>query len=272
MSALIQPQWLADHLHDADVRVIEASVAKSTYDAAHIPGATWVDCHRDLLLHGDDSSGYVIPPEQFASLMSRLDVAPETTVVWYGDRHGSLAIRGFWTMGYYRHRGSVYVLEGGRERWIAEGRAMTAELPHIDRASYPVPSAPDESNRATLDRVRGAIGSEHAVVLDVRARSEYDGTNLRAARGGHIPGAVHVEWTDATVGDNVLLSVEALRELYAARGVTPDKEIIAHCQLGIRAVHTWFVLKHVLGYPDVRNYDGSWQEWGNREDTPIDRT
>ncbi len=271
MHALIQPQWLADHLRDADVRVIEASVEKGTYAAAHIPGAVWLDCHRELLLHGDDSSGYVIPPEQFAALMSRLGIAPETTVVWYGDRHSSLAIRGFWTMDYYRHRGAVYVIEGGRERWIAEGRATTADLPHIERAPYPIPSAPDESNRATLDRVHGAIGSEHAVVLDVRSRGEYDGENLRAARGGHIPGAVHVEWTDATAGDNVLLRGEALRELYASRGVTPDKEIIAHCQLGIRAVHTWFMLKHVLGYPDVRNYDGSWQEWGNHEDTPIER-
>lgn len=271
MSALVQPDWLAGHLHDADVRIIEASVAKATYDAAHIPGAVWLDCHRELLLHGDDSSGYVIPPEQFAALMSRLGVAPATTVVWYGDRHNSLAIRGFWTMDYYRHRAPVYVLDGGRERWIAEARPTTDALAQIEQAAYPHPSAADESNRATIDQVRGAIGSEDAVVLDVRARSEYDGTNVRAARGGHIPGAVHVEWTDATAGDNVLMPVEALRELYASRGVTPDKEIIAHCQLGIRAAHTWFVLKHVLGYPKVRNYDGSWQEWGNRGDTPVER-
>ncbi len=271
MSALVQPQWLADRLRDVNVRVIEASVDKGAYDAAHITGAVWLDCHRELLLHGDDSSGHVIPPEQFAALMSRRGIAPETTVVWYGDRHSSLAIRGFWTMDFYRHPTPVHVLDGGRERWIAEGRATTVELPYFECAPYPVPSAADESNRATIDQVRGAIGSGEAVVLDVRARNEYDGANVRAARGGHIPGAVHVEWTDATAGDNVLLPLEALRELYASRGVTPDKEIIAHCQLGIRSVHTWFVLKHVLGYQNVRNYDGSWQEWGNCEDTLIER-
>jgi thiosulfate/3-mercaptopyruvate sulfurtransferase len=109
------------------------------------------------------------------------------------------------------------------------------------------------------------------VILDVRSTDEYTGANPRAKHGGHIPGAVHTEWTDATAGDNVLLSESELREMYASRGVTPDKEVIAHCQLGIRAAHTWFVLKHVLGYPNVRNYDGSWQEWGNRDDLPIER-
>lgn len=271
MSALIQPDWLADHLHDANVRIIEASVAKATYDDGHIPGARWLDCHRELLLHGDDSSGEVIPPEQFAALMGRLGVAPETTVVWYGDRHNSFAIRGFWTMDYYRHPGPIYVLDGGRERWNAEARPMTAELPRAELASYPAAAMSDESNRATIDQVRNAIGSDDRVVLDVRARDEYDGTAVRAARGGHVPGALHIEWTDATAGDSTLQPADDLRSMYESRGVTPDKQIIAHCQLGIRAVHTWFVLKHVLGYPDVRNYAGSWQEWGNREDTPVVR-
>ena len=118
--------------------------------------------------------------------------------------------------------------------------------------------------------MRDAIGTPDKVVLDVRSREEYDGRSVRAARGGHIPGAVHVEWTDATAGENVLRGVEELRAMYESRGVTPDKEIIAHCQLGIRAVHTWFVLKHVLAYPHVKSYDGSWQEWGNRDDLPVD--
>lgn len=147
---------------------------------------------------------------------------------------------------------------------------MTSELVTPERTSYPVPSAPDETNRATWQQVRSAIDDDASVVLDVRAREEYDGTLVRAARGGHIPGAAHVEWTDATAGDNVLKPPDELRAMYAEQGVTPDKRVIAHCQLGIRAVHTWFVLKHVLGYPDVRNYDGSWREWGDREDLPVE--
>ncbi len=269
MSALVSPDWLATHLHDANLRVVETSVERGSYERAHIPGAVWVDCHRELLLCDDDSSGDVITAEQYVALMRRLGITPEMTVVWYGDRHSSFAMRGFWTMGYYAHPGPVHVLEGGRERWLEEGRAVTREEPPIAPSVYSPPRRTDPSNRATLDDVRSAIDATDRVVLDVRARDEYDGTNRRAARSGHIPGAVHIEWTDATAGDNVLKSVDELRTLYESRGVTPDKEIIAHCQLGIRASHTWFVLKHVLGYPNVKNYDGSWQEWGNRDDTPI---
>ncbi|HEY7569373.1 MAG TPA: sulfurtransferase [Gemmatimonadaceae bacterium] len=272
MSALVTPDWLEARLHDPVLRIIEASIEKSAYDAAHIPGALWVDTHRELLLQPDDSSGYIITPEQFAALMSRLAVTPEMTVVWYGDRHSSFAIRGLWTMDYYAHPGAVHVLDGGRERWLLEGRPTTSQVPNVRPSPYPLPPRVDASNRATIEDVRSAIDAADRVVLDVRALDEYTGENLRAARGGHIPGAAHVEWTDATVGPNVLKSPEELRAMYEAEGVTPDKEIIAHCQLGIRSAHTWFVLKHVLGYPHVRSYDGSWQEWGNRDDTPIERS
>jgi thiosulfate/3-mercaptopyruvate sulfurtransferase len=271
MQAYVTTEWLGAHLDDPSVRVIEASIAKETYDAAHIPGAQWVDFHRDLLRNGDESSGDILTPEQYAALMRRLGIAPDTTAIWYGDRHSTYAIRGFWTMGFYQHPGPVHVLEGGRERWLAEGRPMTTAVPAITPASYPAPGAEDASNRATWQRVCDAIGAPDTVVLDVRSREEYEGTNVRAARGGHVPGAVNLEWTQATAGDNVLKSPDELRAMYESAGVTPDKEVIAHCQLGIRAVHTWFVLKHVLGYPNVRNYDGSWQEWGNRRDSPIEQ-
>jgi thiosulfate/3-mercaptopyruvate sulfurtransferase len=267
----VEPDWLQLHLDDLDVRVLESSIEKKTYEDGHIAGALWVDPHRDMLRNGDESSGDVLTPEQFASLMRRLGITPATTVVWYGDRHSVFAMRGLWTMDFYRHPSPVHILQGGRERWLAEKRPMTREVTERLPSDYPVPRERDESNRATYEQVRAAIDDPGARILDVRALDEYTGKNVRAARGGHIPGAANIEWTEATAGENVLKSPDELRAMYEAQGVTPDRAIITHCQLGIRAAHTWFVLKHVLGYPSVRNYDGSWQEWGNREDAPIDR-
>jgi thiosulfate/3-mercaptopyruvate sulfurtransferase len=271
VSAYIAPGWLEQHLGDPAVRIVESSIERATYDAAHIPGAAWVDAHREMLRHDDDSSGEVPTPRQYAALMSRLGITPEMTVVWYGDRHSSFAMRGFWMMDYYRHAGVCYVLEGGRERWTAEGRPLTADTTHVRATDYPEPTAVNRENQADLALVRDAISDPRKRILDVRDLGEYDGTSVRAKHGGHIPGAAHVTWTAATAGDNVLKTEAELRAMYEAQGVTPDKEIITHCQLGLRAAHTWFVLKHVLGYPSVRNYDGSWQEWGNRDDTPIER-
>jgi thiosulfate/3-mercaptopyruvate sulfurtransferase len=270
LGALVTATWLQDHLEDANVRIVEASIDKASYDAQHIPGAVWCDHFADLLINGDDSQGFVITPAQFAALMSRWGVTPDMTVVWYGDRHSSYATRGLWTMSYYRHKGDVYVLDGGRERWLAEGRPVSDQAPPVERTEYPAPTKSDTTDLASWGQVRDAIGTANAVILDVRSDDEYTGAVARAKRGGHVPGAVHVEWTDATAGDNVLKPLDELRAMYEAAGVTPDKEIIAHCQLGVRASHTWFVLKHVLGYPNVRNYDGSWAEWGNRDDSPID--
>jgi thiosulfate/3-mercaptopyruvate sulfurtransferase len=268
--AIVDPNWLQARLDDPNLRILESSIAKETYDAAHIPGALWID-HFELLRNGDDSSGLVLTPEQFAGAMSRLGVTPRTSVVWYGDRHNSYATRGFWTMDYHRHPGGVHVLDGGRERWLREGRPTTTEVRAVPAASYPVPVTRNDANHASWQDVRDAIDDDRSVILDVRALDEYSGANVRARRGGHIPGAAHVEWTDATAGDNVLKPLDELRAMYEAQGVTPDKDVIAHCQLGVRASHTWFLLKHVLGYPNVRNYDGSWAEWGNREDSPIEQ-
>jgi thiosulfate/3-mercaptopyruvate sulfurtransferase len=271
MSGLVSPDWLEARLGDPNVRIVETSIAKESYDLAHVPGALWVDAHADLLLNGNDSSGHVITPEQYAALMGRLGIGPDATVVWYSDGQSRFAMRGFWTMDYYGHPGGCFVLDGGRERWLVENRSVSNKEETVVRAVYPAPTAVDRENAASWQDVSAAIGSSATVILDVRTQGEYDGSDVRSARGGHIPGAVHVEWLDATAGNNVLKSTDELRALYESRGVTPDREVIAHCQLGIRASHTWFVLKHVLGYPRVKNYDGSWQEWGNRDDLPIER-
>ena len=211
MSAFISTDWLQQHLDDPNVRIIESSIDKASYDEAHIPGALWLDHFAGLLHNGDESSGEVLSPEQYASLMRRLGIAPDSTIVWYGDRHNSYAIRGFWTNDVYRHPGGVFVLEGGRERWIAEKRPLTDVVAMPAVTDYPVPMQADESNRATWQQVRDAIGSPDRVILDVRSLAEYDGSNVRAKHGGHIPGAVHVEWTDgkenwSTVGvsDNII--------------------------------------------------------------------
>ena len=180
MSAYVGGEWLAAHFGDANVRVIEASTRKSDYDAAHIPGAAWVDHFADLLRNGDESSGDVITPEQYAALMSRFGITPDTTIVWYGDRHSSYAIRGFWTNDFYQHRGPVHVLDGGRERWLAEGRPATDDVSSFNASVYPVPGANDDANRATWQQVQAAIDAPHAAILDVRAQDEYDGTNVRA--------------------------------------------------------------------------------------------
>jgi thiosulfate/3-mercaptopyruvate sulfurtransferase len=270
VSAFVSGSWLEERLGDPSVRIVESSIDRAPYENAHIPGAMWVDHFKDLLRSGDDTSGDVLTPKQFGVLMQRLGITPESTVVAYGDRHNSYAIRLFWTLDYYQHPAPFYVLEGGREKWIAEARPLTDSASEPPAAVYPEPATWTNASRATWQEVQAAIGSPDRLILDVRSQEEYDGAAIRARRNGHIPGAIHVEWTAATDGDNILKAENDLRAIYESRGVTPDKEIIVHCQLGIRAAHTWFVLKHVLGYENVKNYDGSWAEWGNRDDLPIE--
>ena len=266
--ALVSTDWVAQRLGVPGVRVIDAASSADGYASGHLPGALAIAWRQELIADEDESSGDVIDPERFGALARRLGLRPDDTLVFYGDEGGRHAIRALWTFEYYRHAGALHFVDGGRERWRAEGRPLTTEPTPLVPSDYPVPSARKPEVRITKDEVRAQLGSDGFAVLDVRTPEEYAGTDLRAARGGHIPGAVHIFWEEALTPDGALKPRDELERIYAS--VPHDATVAVHCQLGIRAAHTWFVLRHVLDYPDVRNYDGSWQEWGNRDDTPVE--
>lgn len=267
--ALVTTEWVAQRLEAAGTRIIEVSEEPATYVSGHLPGALAIDWLQDLLDKPDHTSGQVIDAQRFAALARRLGLHPEDTLIFYGDRGGRHAARALWTFEYYRHSGALHWMDGGREKWQREGRPMTTEVPVVEPSDYPTPHEHDEHLRATWQQIEMHITDGTHEVLDVRTREEYLGKDVRAARGGHIPGAVNISWEQALAPDGSLRPREELEQLYAR--IPREKAIVVHCQLGVRSAHTWFVLRHVLGYPDVRNYDGSWQEWGNLPDVPIER-
>ena len=267
--ALVSTGWVAERLGSPDVRVIEVSSAGlEEYARGHIEGALAIDWKRELIEHEDESSGMVIAPERFRELARRLGLVPADALVFYGDKGGRHACRALWTFAYYRHPGPLHVMDGGREAWQREGRPTTANLPVVSPSDYPQPPAPDESIRATREEIVARLEEDGFAVLDARTEGEHAGTDVRAKRGGRIPGARHVFWQDAVAEDGRFRAKEELAKLYER--FSPESTVAAHCQLGIRSAHTWFVLRHILGYPDVKNYDGSWREGGDRDDTPID--
>jgi thiosulfate/3-mercaptopyruvate sulfurtransferase len=265
---VVSTEWVAHQLDRAGVRIIEASMDEDAYGSGHIPGALAIDWKRELIPNEDESSGDVIDPHRFAGLARRLGVLPGDTLVFYGDQGGRHAARALWTFEYYKHSGPLHWMDGGREKWARENRPLTVEPTPVIVTDYPVPVARDESIRVTKNEIGAGLAGGSMTVLDVRTQEEYDGKDVRAARGGHIPGATHIFWEDALSRDKHLRSTEELERLYAS--VPRDRPVAVHCQLGVRAAHTWLVLRHVLGYPDVRNYDGSWQEWGNDPETAIE--
>ncbi|HTX90213.1 MAG TPA: sulfurtransferase [Anaerolineales bacterium] len=271
---LVDTEWVAGHINEPHQRLVEVDVDPASYGAGHIPGAVgwnWKTDTQDVLRRNLPNAG------AFEALLGRSGITPETTVILYGDSNNWFAAYAYWMLKYYGH-GPVRLINGGRVKWIAENRPMTAEVPNYPPVQYKA-KKPQADLRALRDQVLERVGKKGAALVDVRSPKEYSGELLApenlpqegAQRGGHIAGAVNVPWAQAVREDGTFKSAEELKALYAGKGVTPDKEVIAYCRIGERSAHTWFVLKNLLGYPRVRNYDGSWTEWGSLIDVPIER-
>jgi len=261
-------------LKDPKIRVIEVSVDAAAFDQGHIPGAVALNWFHDLeeRPHRDIASKATME-----RLLGNAGVSPNTTIVVYGDNNNWFATYAYWLFRLYGHR-DVRVMNGGRKKWMDEGRPMTKEAATYPKVPYEA-KQPDTSIRAMRDTVLQSLPNAGKGLVDVRSPREFSGELLApenlpqegAQRGGHVPGAVNIPWGEAVRPDGTFKSADELQALYQGRGITPDKEIIAYCRIGERSAHTWFVLKELLGYPKVRNYDGSWTEWGSLVGVPVER-
>ena len=271
---LVDTDWLAEHEGDASVVVAEVDENPDLYDEGHIPGAVKLHWRDDLQ---DPVERDLIEKDAFESLMGRLGISNSTTLVVYGDKNNWFAAYAYWYLEIYGHE-DVRILDGGRQKWIDEGRELTTDVPKPSPSSYKAKDR-DQEIRAYRDQVRGWIGAKGRALVDVRSPQEYAGELLAppgyeqegAQRGGHIPTAQSIPWAQAVRDDGTFKSASELRDLYGGKGITPDKEVTAYCRIGERSAHTWFVLRELLGYENVRNYDGSWTEWGNLVDVPIEK-
>jgi len=274
---LVTTDWLAAHLNDPSIRIVEVDEDTDAYGRGHIPGAVAVNWNTDLQ---DPLRRDFIPPEAFAKLQDSLGITPDTLVVLYGGNNNWFAAYAYWYYKVYGHN-PVKLVDGGRKAWELEGRELTTEPPAISATSgYPV-RQPDFSIRAFRDEVLARyVNNADTALVDVRSPEEYRGEKLapdhlpqeQAQRPGHIPGAANIPWLKAVDGSTgKFLADDDLRSLYGGAGVSADKDVVAYCRIGERSAHTWFVLHELLGYPNVRNYDGSWTEWGSLVGVPIER-
>jgi thiosulfate/3-mercaptopyruvate sulfurtransferase len=272
---LVTTEWLAAHLGDDNLVVAEVDENPDLYEDGHIAGAVKLHWRDDLQ---DPIERDIIEKAEFERLMASRGIGNDTSVVLYGDKNNWFAAYAYWYLKIYGHA-DVRIVDGGRQKWIDEGRELTTETPEPVPASYAANDA-DESIRVRRDNVlQGLENGGGRALVDVRSPQEYSGELMAppgyeqegASRTGHIPSAQSIPWAQAVRDDGTFKSPDELRELYGAKGVTPEKEVLAYCRIGERSAHTWFVLRELLGYPDVKNYDGSWTEWGNLVDVPIER-
>jgi thiosulfate/3-mercaptopyruvate sulfurtransferase len=269
---LVSTDWVAEHLDDPNVRVVESDEDVLLYDMGHVPGAINLDWHTDLQ---DQVKRDFLDKAGFETLLGKNGIGNDTTVVFYGDRNNWYATYAYWLFKYFGHR-DARVMNGGRAKWEAEGRPMSRDVPSYPETTYTAQES-DERIRAYRDDVLKQVKSGAPALVDVRSVPEYTGEVLHMAgyaqegaqRGGHVLGAKSIPWATAANEDGTFKSPEQLREIYGGKDITPDKNVIAYCRIGERSSHTWFVLRELLGYPDVRNYDGSWTEWGSMVGVPI---
>lgn len=272
---LVTTQWVADHLDDPNVRIVESNEDILLYDLGHLPGAVQIDWQKDL---NDQLRRDYLGRAQFEQLMSENGIANDTSVVFYGDKNNWWACYAFWVFQLFGHTNAM-VMDGGRAKWEAEGRPMVKDVPSHGKTSYKAPERADYKVRAFRDQVVAHV-NDGLPLVDVRSSGEYKGELLHMAnypqegalRGGHIPGARNIPWSRAASADGTFKPADELRAIYEAeQGLKPDDNVIAYCRIGERSSHTWFVLTYLLGYPNVRNYDGSWTEWGNLVGVPIEK-
>jgi len=269
---LVTVSWLAEHLRDPGLRLVEVDVDTNAYEQGHIPGAIAWSWTTQL---ADPMRRDILSQAEFENLLANSGISNDTTLILYGDNNNWFAAWAFWQAKIYGHR-DVRILDGGRKKWIAEGRDLTTDAPSYPRASYRAPAA-DLSIRAFLPQVQ-----EHSrnrlPLVDVRSPQEFTGEIVAppglpetAQRGGHIPGARNIPWGKAANDDGTFKSYDELKTLYGGEGIDGTRPIIAYCRIGERSSHTWFVLKYLLGYQNVTNYDGSWTEWGNLVGAPVEK-
>jgi thiosulfate/3-mercaptopyruvate sulfurtransferase len=273
---LVDTEWVARHTDDPKVRIVESNEDILLYQQGHVPGAVEIDWVKDL---NDPVTRDYLDEAAFGRLLSSLGIANDTTVVFYGDKNNWWATYALWVFKLFGHR-DARIMDGGRKKWIAEGRPLTREVPRYPPANYRAPRRDDAAIRAFREDVMARLGAPGSALVDVRSPKEFSGELTHMAdypqegtlRGGHVPGAQNIPWAQAARDDGTFKSNDELRTLYEGKGVTADKDVITYCRIGERSSHTWFVLTYLLGYPHVRNYDGSWTEWGNLVRAPIERT